>query len=282
MAQVKLDISEYELMKENAKLLKESLLRERELSDENDALQREKLQIMENSKMMVTIVNETRVTKTSSPRVHESDISRHIKAKMSTVINEAMRDFAGRNSSTDYIGDRHYRSMVETEFRGMQMFNSRDNDYMDYVMKKIDFRPGELHSLFYGKEVTRTDEGPKEVTLKGLDQVSADMKSEAYEMLTKKAANALDQNPIISQERHDANYELEMVSRRLKLSKSLDEKKSVEIEELKAELSKAEFVRAEENGKIDEIYLIVSGEKTIFGNKKKVTNIKQILNRKDG
>tara|TARA_R110000850_G_scaffold90138_7_gene192403 strand:+ start:2479 stop:3318 length:840 start_codon:yes stop_codon:yes gene_type:complete len=279
MAQVKLDISEYELMKENAKLLKESLLRERELSDENDALQREKLQIMEDGKMMVTVVNKTRVTTTSSPRVHESDMVRHIKGKMARAISEIMKDRYSNNPQERSMHRSSYDHMRNHHDFGM---NSQDNSHLDYVMKKIDFRPGELHSLFYGKEVTITNEGPKEVTLKGLDQVSADMKSEAYEMLTKKAANALDQNPIISQERHDANYELEMVSRRLKLSKSLDEKKSVEIEELKAELSKAEFVRAEENGKIDEIYLVVSGEKTIFGNKKKVTDIKQILNRKDG
>lgn len=47
MAQIKMDVSEYEAMKENARLLKEALEREKELGKEIDKLNQEKIQALE-------------------------------------------------------------------------------------------------------------------------------------------------------------------------------------------------------------------------------------------
>lgn len=59
MAIVKLDMTEYNLLLENKKLLKESLVREKELSGQIDSLNQEKIKILEESENMVTIVERT-------------------------------------------------------------------------------------------------------------------------------------------------------------------------------------------------------------------------------
>ena len=53
MAEIKMDISEYELLKENKKLLEESLKKERELQATIDKLSKEKIKALEDAKMKV-------------------------------------------------------------------------------------------------------------------------------------------------------------------------------------------------------------------------------------
>jgi hypothetical protein len=60
MAEIKMDISEYEIMKDNKKLLESSLEREKELSNEIQKLQQEKIQALEDAKMKVVKISKTK------------------------------------------------------------------------------------------------------------------------------------------------------------------------------------------------------------------------------
>ncbi len=62
MAKIEMDISEYEIMKENKKLLENSLETERKLSEEIKKLQEEKLKALEDAKMKVVKINRTIIT----------------------------------------------------------------------------------------------------------------------------------------------------------------------------------------------------------------------------
>ena len=62
MAEIKMDVTEYELMKEKAKLLEESLENERKLKDDIDKLKEEKIKALEDAKMKVVKVEKTEVT----------------------------------------------------------------------------------------------------------------------------------------------------------------------------------------------------------------------------
>ena len=53
MAQIKMDVSEYEALKENKRLLEESLENERELRQENKKLQQEKIEALQEAKKKV-------------------------------------------------------------------------------------------------------------------------------------------------------------------------------------------------------------------------------------
>ena len=59
MATVTMDNSEYELLKENIRLLEESKKRENELSKEVEKLQDEKIKALEESSNSVSIINKT-------------------------------------------------------------------------------------------------------------------------------------------------------------------------------------------------------------------------------
>lgn len=59
MAQVTMDSSEWELMRENKTLLEKSLHREKELSSEVDRLNKEKIKVLEESSKKITIVRKS-------------------------------------------------------------------------------------------------------------------------------------------------------------------------------------------------------------------------------
>ncbi len=62
MAEIKMDISEYEIMKENKKLLENSLEKERELQEQIKKLNDEKTKVLENAKMKVVKISRTEIT----------------------------------------------------------------------------------------------------------------------------------------------------------------------------------------------------------------------------
>lgn len=62
MAQIKMDISEYEIMKDNKKLLEDSLNRERELQKQVESLNNEKIKALEDAKMKVVKITKTEHT----------------------------------------------------------------------------------------------------------------------------------------------------------------------------------------------------------------------------
>ena len=78
MAKVELDISEYELMKENANLLEKSLKREKKLNDKLDKANKEKIEALKSNEKMVTIVQRKSVSTMVKTRMPIADIRRHL------------------------------------------------------------------------------------------------------------------------------------------------------------------------------------------------------------
>lgn len=62
MAKIEMDISEYEIMKENKKLLEESLNKERELQKQVEQLTNDKIKALEDAKMKVVKITKSEVT----------------------------------------------------------------------------------------------------------------------------------------------------------------------------------------------------------------------------
>lgn len=62
MAKIEMDISEYEVMRENKKLLEDSLKNERELQKQIEQLTKEKINVLEDAKMKVVKITKTEVT----------------------------------------------------------------------------------------------------------------------------------------------------------------------------------------------------------------------------
>lgn len=103
----------------------------------------------------------------------------------------------------------------------------------------------------------------------------ANVKNEVYDSLSKKAKKALESNPIILEENHDLRKELKLVSDRLKVSKSIESQRVKDIDRLykKQEYQQKMYL------KFDAIDLIVPEKTPIFGNRKIVKEINEIINR---
>jgi DNA repair exonuclease SbcCD ATPase subunit len=62
MAEIKMDVSEYEIMKDNKRLLEKALEREQQLSAEIERLNKEKIEALENAKMKVIKISRSERT----------------------------------------------------------------------------------------------------------------------------------------------------------------------------------------------------------------------------
>ena len=74
MAEIKMDISEYEIMKENKTLLENALKREKQLNDEIKKLHEEKIQAFEDAKHKIVIEHQYITTKRFSRLKNKSDL----------------------------------------------------------------------------------------------------------------------------------------------------------------------------------------------------------------
>jgi hypothetical protein len=288
MAQVKLDISEYELMKENSKLLENSLEREKKLSEENKVLQQANIDTLKNNEKSVTTIVKSEVTTYSRAKVPYDDIMRYLKSRVSEVVSTVLNSMQDSSSGMRLFHSgadcfRHPADNLTPSAR-----SSRDiENVIDHFMVGAGFdrNKSKIHDLFFEKESFSTKNFDNEVRTKGLDEVKAEMEDIAFERLTFKAKKALKDIVIVEKERdntsdkfNDLNKSIFDLEESVKLSKSLNEDKDLEIKDILSKLSESEAVRTLENRNFKEISLILSGETRTFGNRKLITNIKQILN----
>jgi hypothetical protein len=282
MAKVELDISEYELMKENANLLEKSLKREKKLSDKLDKANKEKIEALKSNEKMVTIVQRKSVSTMVKTRMPVADIKRHLNVKINQVIRRVISEAQGGiRDRSRFMGDMDHFGMHRGDREPLRHMTHDLDQLIDYVSREYDFNAENLHDLFYKEDQQVTADHPEEITMKGLDQVSADMKAEALDELKKNAREALTLNPILEKEARDAKDELEKTQRALKSAKSVSTKKSQEIEELLDENAKIQGLIKDNAVKLTHINLVVSPEITKFGNRNKLLEIKQILSVKD-
>lgn len=95
MAKIEMDISEYEEIKKNQKLLEESLQREKELSLAIELLQKEKIEVMEQNKKSVTIIEKVEKTEIIYSKVSTRDFE--------IAINNLYRAVRGPRDSSTHI-----------------------------------------------------------------------------------------------------------------------------------------------------------------------------------
>lgn len=79
MAEIKMDLSEYEVLIESKNLYKQGLEREKELNNKLDLLNKEKIKILEESKMKVVKTIKRELLETTSLRVSNGEFIRKMK-----------------------------------------------------------------------------------------------------------------------------------------------------------------------------------------------------------
>jgi len=137
MAQIRMDVTEYNALLKVQANLEESLSREKELSRKVDSLQQEKIDLLENNKMKVTIKNKRMVTQRYV--ASKTDMAREL-------INQLIE----------------YAKRIES-MRGLYREN-RDVDAVEYYINQI-----------FDKVSVETIEEDSNVTMKGLDEVKAEI-----------------------------------------------------------------------------------------------------------
>lgn len=273
MAQVKLDMSEYELMKDKARLLEESLAREKELGDQLAESRQKEIDALLANEKSVTIRKKVQVIETIQQKTSDEDIIRFLKQKMAKVITNCMNSILGDHSHKQFLS----HSLIDREFA----FSHEIESELNYYTRLIDLRPHEMHGLFFEK--TRDKHLPEEetVTRRGLDEVAAEMKSEALSELMKNAREALSENPILKRDARDAKSESKSLKKKLKLAESLSESKTKELEETYKLLSDSEALNKDNEAKLAGISLEMSRKSSIFTHSKKLREIDRILTIKD-
>lgn len=101
MAEIKMDISEYEIMKENKKLLENSLEKERELQEQIKKLNDEKTKVLENAKMKVVKISRTEITEHLMRKRGDNYIRRELGHLLGMNNTELFRMYD--NINTDYL-----------------------------------------------------------------------------------------------------------------------------------------------------------------------------------
>lgn len=153
MAKIEMDVSEYEAMKENKRLLEQSLERERELKDQVDKLNDEKIQAVEDAQKKVVKIRKKTITEHKVVKRPYDDIVRNFYAWYSE------RDMF-RGVYSEYEQERNLNRLIDWMF--------------DTVTSETD------------------DDGIEEVTTHGLEQVKHEIAEEYKASMDKKYAQRLE------------------------------------------------------------------------------------------
>lgn len=146
MAEIKMDISEYELLKENKGLLEESLLRERELSEQITKLNQEKIAALEEAKMKVVKITTTRKEEHALQKRNSDDVIRDLRMLFS-----------------------------ENDLRHKAMYSGYAPNSEGIVAY--------VESIFF-KKVTSYSDGITQVTTHGLEEIRDEIRKELKENLS--------------------------------------------------------------------------------------------------
>ncbi len=165
MAEIKMDISEYEEMKKNARLLEESLERERKQSDTIEKLKEERIAALEENSKKVTTITEVVNKQYVLKHREDSNYNMYIKSKVSTLLRSISR--AIRDNDRGYLSTQNFNS--PTDFRSML-----EQDVHEVVQDLVNS---------YYEIVALPTESFKTVNTKGLDEVILDLKEQLHKEL---------------------------------------------------------------------------------------------------
>lgn len=229
MAKIEMDISEYEVMKENKRLLEKSLEKERELKEQVDKLNKEKLEVLENSQRKVV-------------KIVKNQVSEFLVKKR---------------------GD--YDLIVSDFLKLLDIFKSSSHKrhlFYDTFPDQIKLLQDNLFEV-----VKKESEPTVDTTMYGLDDIKEEIRSEYYDKMTEEIREKLNKAQIVfnrNLELDNENKELSIKVSSLERSvDSLEDKKTEllsEVENLEKSLS--EYV--ENSNKYKTIASLMSGNYGFF------------------
>jgi len=168
MAQIKMDVSEYEAMQENKKLLEESLKREKELSAEVSKLQKDKIEALRDAQKKIIKINKHVTREYIIPHLSESEMMEKL--------------------------NREFYYWADMMHRGKQ---HRIPDHNRFSMEVLG-TSRRFADLFFSKEKSHDMTTSEEITTHGLDEIKAELKTQLESEMTtatkqklEKAAKAL-------------------------------------------------------------------------------------------
>lgn len=232
MAKIEMDISEYEIMKENKVLLEKALEKERSLHEQIKKLNEEKMYALLEAKMKVVKTVET----TSNDYIYE------VRPDSSSVWMDIYSYFGVRNNNNNFTHD---------------------------LSKIVD--------LFFRKTNIKSE--PKiTVTTHGLDDIKKEIKAKVESKISLEQRNKLESAEIAIKENDDLrnkhfNYEKTIKG----LIKENDELLN-SIDELQEDVRS----RIIDSNKVIDVMRILSdniGFSGLFGNKKKIDEIRMVINK---
>lgn len=216
MAEIKMDVSEYETMKENAKLLQNSLDREKEMQETISNLRDEKIQALEDaSKKVVTI------TKTEH---HE-------------VIYNKRSD----NEIIDMLS-RFCHHVNERGHHGRH----RDFGMHPYTVEQL------VEACF--EKISTTSNPTVTTTVQGLDEVKKEMKDKAFDKLSTSTKEKLAKAEVIIINANKAGIEKKELVEKLNKFEDFSDTQSKKIEEFEVQVKEVKLLKDSYNAIKDKVF----------------------------
>lgn len=238
MAKIEMDVSEYEAMKENKQLLEQSLKRERELKDQVDKLNDEKIEALKDAQKKVVKIRKKTVTE-----------HKMVKRPYDEVVRNIYAWFEARN-----------------KYRGVYTELEHESDLRQLI-----------HWMFDTVTSETDDNGLEEVTTHGLEQAKHEIAEEYKANMDKKytqrledAKEALEVNNKLREKISELRTEYDQIS-------SLNEFYSKRIEELTNENNELEEFIKSIGLQSNKIHSLVSEEFHIFNAYSKLKRIHETV-----
>jgi len=237
MAKIEMDISEYEIMKENKTLLENSLKNERKLQQEIEKLREDKLRALEDAKYSVT-------------KITKSESTEHVYLR---------RTFSDPTSDMYYQHRRHFALLEDSLRNGFGATSQNVENLIDFFFEKVT-----THSI-----------PVNETIVKGFDEVKEEIRQEMIKAQTKKDIEDLAQAKVTEKSNQDLKMKNRELGSSLVLITRRLNKNEKELEELESSALKMKSEHNFVHNKFKELSYSIAKQKKVgfFGARKALSEI---------
>jgi hypothetical protein len=252
MAKIEMDISEYDIMRENKTLLEKSLENERLLQKDIEKLQEEKIKALEDAKMKVV-----KITKTEKREVlynHCDEYSAY--QKLCTFLGLNVKD------NTHFLRSRvHYQDLIETFFVKNEYFTPTTEEITLHGLDEIKVEIRENLRKELNKEIQNKLDKAEKTLLEHTKLLESNQK-------------------LMSDNADLFKYNESLLKERQKLQSQLEIQKETITKELTESITKEEYKKVEKEITEGQIAIkIVSKIKEILGDGYRLFNKSDLLDK---
>jgi hypothetical protein len=249
MEQIKMDVSEYEAMQENKKLLEESLKREKELSAEVSKLQKEKIEALKQNEKRVVKVTTHKSRQFIIQKLPDYEIAQRIEREFSYLLRTGA---AGRG------------------FKPTRLINN-DADLAGFKR---------LADLFFDIEKAHDVVDNEEITTHGLDEIKKELREQIESGITTAQKKKLEDAKVALKKQNELIEKIEHLQDDNNALQSSLQRRNEALEDLRFEIDRLSLEVQNARGFLDffnHVKLELQGKIPVFGKREILENLTRLV-----